>query len=210
VEGRRLSREGRSGLSDLYQAIPQLLASVEAAIPAMDAAGIEHSMVWEVGCPYVSHARATMLRKALDWGAEAIVFLDHDLSFEPEGLLKLIEAEGPVVSGLYRFKKDDVEYMGILRENADGTPFVREDGCIRADKVPAGFLKITREAVDTFMKAYPELIYGVRYNPSVDLFNHGAHEGVWYGEDYSFSRRWRERRGDLGRSRHQPDASFSG
>src|SRR4051794_14768690 len=104
----------------------------------MDAAGIDHSMVWEVGCPYVSHARATMLRKALDWGAEAVVFLDHDLSFGPDDLLKLIEAEGPVVSGLYRFKKDDEEYMGILRENADGTPFVREDGCIRADKVPAG------------------------------------------------------------------------
>jgi glycosyltransferase involved in cell wall biosynthesis len=195
---------------------PQLLASVEAAIPAMDAAGIEHSMVWEVGCPYVSHARATMLRKALDWGAETIVFLDHDLSFEPEGLLKLIEAEGPVVSGLYRFKKDEEEYMGILREAADGRPVVRSDGCIRADKVPAGFLKITREAVDQFMKAYPELIYGVRYNPSVDLFNHGAHEGVWYGEDYSFSRRWRECGGeiwivpDINLTHHSADKDYPG
>jgi glycosyltransferase involved in cell wall biosynthesis len=195
---------------------PQLLASVGAAIPAMDAAGIDHSMVWEVGCPYVSHARATMLRKALDWGAEAVVFLDHDLSFGPGDLLKLMEAEGPVVSGLYRFKKDDEEYMGILRENADGTPFVRGDGCIRANKVPAGFLKITREAVDAFMKAYPELIYGVRYNPSVDLFNHGAHEGVWYGEDYSFSRRWRECGGeiwvvpDLNLTHHSTDKEYPG
>jgi hypothetical protein len=76
-------REGRSGLSDLYQAIPATARLGRSRVPAMDAAGIEHSMVWEVGCPYVSHARATMLRKALDWGAEAIVFLDHDLSFEP-------------------------------------------------------------------------------------------------------------------------------
>jgi glycosyltransferase involved in cell wall biosynthesis len=173
-------------------------------------------MVWEVGCPYVSHARATMLRKSLDWGAEAVVFIDHDLSFEPEGLLKLIETEGPVVSGLYRFKKDEEEYMGILREQTDGTPFVREDGCIRADKVPAGFLKITREAVDTFMKAYPELIYGVRYNPSIDLFNHGAHDGVWYGEDYSFSRRWRECGGeiwivpDINLTHHSADKEYPG
>jgi glycosyltransferase involved in cell wall biosynthesis len=193
---------------------PQLLASVEAAIPAMDAAGIEHGMVWEVGCPYVSHARATMLRKALDWGAEAIVFLDHDLSFEPEGLMKLIEAAGPVVSGLYRFKKDEEEYMGILA--TEDRPVVREDGAIRADKVPAGFLKITREAVDQFMKAYPELIYGVRYNPSVDLFNHGAHEGVWYGEDYSFSRRWRECGGeiwivpDINLTHHSADKEYPG
>jgi hypothetical protein len=157
-----------------------------------------------------------MLRKALDWGAEAIVFLDHDVSFRPGDLLKLIETEGPVVSGLYRFKKDEIAYMGVLRENADGTPFVREDGCIRADKVPAGFLKITREAVDQFMKAYPELIYGVRYNPSIDLFNHGAHEGVWFGEDYSFSRRWRDCGGeiwvvpDLDLDHHSADKSYLG
>jgi glycosyltransferase involved in cell wall biosynthesis len=192
---------------------PQLLSSVEAAIPAMDAAGIEHSMVWEVGCPYVSHARATMLRKALDWGAERIVFLDHDLSFGPDDLLKLIEAEGPVVSGLYRFKKDEEAYMGVL---VGDRPVVRKDGCIRAEKVPAGFLRIDREAVDRFMKAYPELIYGVRYNPSIDLFNHGAHEGVWYGEDYSFSRRWVDCGGeiwvvpDLNLTHHSADKEYPG
>jgi glycosyltransferase involved in cell wall biosynthesis len=193
---------------------PELLASVEAAVPALDAAGIEHNMVWEVGCPYVSHARATMLRKALDWGAEAVVFLDHDLSFGPEDLVKLIEAEGPVISGLYRFKKDEQEYMGILA--TEDRPIVRKDGCIKASKVPAGFLKISREAVDRFMKHYPELIYGVRYNPSVDLFNHGAHEGVWYGEDYAFSRRWVDCGGeiwvvpDLNLTHHSEGKSYPG
>ena len=32
---------------------------------------------------------------------------------------------------------------------------------------------------------------------SVDLFNHGAHDGAWYGEDYAFSRNWLALGGDI-------------
>lgn len=47
------------------------------------------------------------------------------------------------------------------------------------------------------MKAYPELVYGPAYAPSVDLFNHGAHKGCWWGEDYAFSRNWTDCGGDI-------------
>jgi hypothetical protein len=40
------------------------------------------------------------------------------------------------------------------------------------------------------MRAYPELCYGPQYSLSVDLFNHGAHEGLWWGEDYAFCRNY--------------------
>ena len=43
----------------------QCLDSLEASLPLLNAAGIEHAMVNEVGNPYISAARATMLRKAL-------------------------------------------------------------------------------------------------------------------------------------------------
>lgn len=164
---------------------------------ALTAAGFDHSTVFEVGCPYISHARATMLRKALDTQADAVVFIDHDISWRPQDLVKIIATEGDVVAGTYRFKKDEEEYMACIVTDADARPVLRPDGNMRADKVPAGFLKVTKEAVDRFMGAYPELIYGHRYNPSVDLFNHGAHAGVWYGEDYAFSRRWRDCGGEI-------------
>ena len=131
-----------------------------------------------------------MLRKALDAGAGCIVFIDHDLSWRPEDLLRLIETPGRVVAGMYRYKKDEPEYMGAILDGEDGRPQYREDGCIKGFRVPAGFLKMTAEAVHLFMRAYPELTFGLAYNPSTDLFQHGAHEGVWYGEDMAFSRRW--------------------
>lgn len=166
-------------------------------MPLLDASGIEHQTVFKVGCPYISHARAEMTRQALDAKADVVVYIDHDIAWRPEDLLRLIKTEDEVAAGTYRFKKDEEEYMATMFTHPDGRPVVRADGCIRADKVPAGFLKLTRQAIRRFMRAYPELLYGHPENYSVDLFNHGAYEGVWYGEDYAFSRRWREAEGEI-------------
>lgn len=173
------------------------LASLAASLPSLEAAGWEHAAVYSVGCPYISHARSTMLRKAMSAGASAVIFIDHDLSWQPNALLRLLETNGDCVSGTYRFKKELVEYMGSVFSNLDGSPVCRDDGCMDAHSIPAGFLKLTRDGVNRFMREWPELCYGEACAPFVDLFNHGAHNGVWFGEDYSFARRWRERCGKI-------------
>jgi glycosyltransferase involved in cell wall biosynthesis len=147
--------------------------------------------------------------------ADAVVFIDHDLSWEPEDLVRLIQHPGDVVSGDYRFKYDNEEYMGRLVSGDDGRPVVRDDGTLKAHAVPAGFLKVTRAAVERFRKAYPELVYGPD-GDYVDLFNHGAHAGLWWGEDYAFSRRWRDMGEeiylipDLNITHHLKDQAFPG
>lgn len=195
---------------------PAYLSALEQTVPLMDAEGIEHQTVFEVGSPYISAARATLTRKALDAGADTIVYIDHDMSWRPEDMLTLIETGGDVVAGTYRFKKDEEEYMGSLLTNADGYPTVRGDGALAAHCIPAGFLKVTRNGIRRFMKAYPELLYGHPENYTVDLFNHGAYKGVWYGEDYAFSRNWRALGGeiwlvpDLQLDHHGADKCYSG
>lgn len=172
---------------------------MEDSVPLLDAAGLDHYIVWEVGNPYISGARASMLRRALDANADAVVFLDHDLSWRPSDILKLIETTGDVVAGTYRFKDPDKEeYMGSLIGGSDGRPLGRKhDGALAASQIPAGFLKVTKEAVGHFMRSYPHLLYGPPWSPHVDLFNHGAHKGLWYGEDYAFSRNWTDCGGSI-------------
>jgi len=195
---------------------PECLNSLEKEVPLLDEAGWKHSTVYEIGCPYISHARSQMLRKAMDAKATVVVFIDHDLSWAPGDLLKLIEAKGAVVAGTYRFKREPIEYMGTLMSDIDGNPQERADGGLRAACVPAGFLKITEECVDHFIKSYPELLYGLRHTPSIDLFNHGARDHCWIGEDYAFCRRWIECGGeivlmpDLHIDHHLPDEVFKG
>lgn len=190
--------------------------AIEASIPLIKEAGWEQGITSEIGSPYISCARATMLRRALDAKADVVVFIDHDVSWDAPDLLRLIETEGDVVAGTYRFKKDEEEYMGALLPDLNQRPQVRRDGCVKAHSIPAGFLKITRNAVNKFMREYPELCFGDRFALCVDLFNHGAHEGVWYGEDYAFARRWREKCGeiwiipDMNITHHSAEKSYPG
>jgi hypothetical protein len=182
----------------IKQPFPQYLDALEASVEDLDAAGIRHATVASVGSPYISCARAEMLRKAMDAKADIVVFIDHDLSWDPEDLRLLIETEGDVVCGTYRFKMDEESYMGTIHVDAHDRPQLRKsDGAIRAKLMPAGFLKVTKEAVHRFMEAYPELCFGPKFGLSVDLFNHGAHDGQWWGEDYAFCRRWGAIGGDV-------------
>jgi hypothetical protein len=192
------------------------ISALAQSMPLVTAAGWDEAYAQEVGCPYISAARATLTRRALDAGADVIVFLDYDLSWRPDDLVTLLATQGGVVAGTYRFKQDAEEYMGVVRTRADGRPLVRADGAIMATRVPAGFLKLTRQAISRFMQAYPELVFGPREKPSVDLFNHGAHQGVWWGEDYAFSRRWCDCGGeialvpDLAITHHAGDRAYPG
>jgi len=195
---------------------PAYVASLERSIPALDAAGYSHSVALEVGCPYISGARATCLGKAIKWGADVYVFIDDDVSWQPEDLLKLLRTVGDVVGGTYRYKLDEEAYMGKVYLGENKKPLVREDGAIHAIGLPAGFLKVTKQAVKRFMEAYPELLINADGNENVDLFNHGAYKGVWFGEDYAFCRRWNEIEGevwlvpDLNLDHNGPDKVYVG
>ena len=192
---------------------PQTIDALKASVPLIEAAGWEHGVVHEIGCPYISAARATMLRKALDAKATVVVFIDHDVSWDPQDILTLIETEGEVIFGTYRFKKDEEEYMGCLTKEY---PEVRADGCIKMAWGPAGFLKVTRNAVNHIYKSYPELVYGEPCSPGIDLFNHGAYKNEWWGEDAAFGRRWIACGGELwliptlNITHHSADKAFPG
>lgn len=174
------------------------VASLEASLPLIEAAGYTHGMVQILNFPYISGGRANMLRAALDAKADFIVFIDYDVSWKPQDMLTLLDTEGDVVAGTYRCKIEEEQYMGVLETGPNYRPRVRpKDGALLAKLVPAGFLKITKEAVNQFMDAYPDLCYGPHYHQSVDLFNHGVRDRVWWGEDYAFSRRWRDKCGDI-------------
>jgi hypothetical protein len=138
-----------------------------------------------------------MLRKALDKDSDIIVFLDHDVSWRPEDLVKLVQTEGDVVAGTYRFKQPVEEYMGGWFTDEANRPTIRGDGCFHAKMVPAGFLKITKEAVNRFMEGYPELIYGAATSPPSICSTTVPTKDCGSGEDFSFCRRWNDLGGDI-------------
>lgn len=169
------------------------IKALEESVPVLDKAGIEHSVIFEIGNHYISHALSLLVSKALASSPDAVVILEDDMSWEPQSLVDLINCDKDVVAGVYRYKDEKVDYMGVIETTADGKPVV-VDGLIRAMCLPTGFMKITPAAVKKFAEAYPNLVYG---EGIVDLFNHGAHEGKWWGQDYAFCRNYRNKCGDV-------------
>lgn len=206
-----VSRKGKVALCcpSLFGPTEHHVRAVQESIPLIAAAGWESMQyIHELGNAYISQARSAMLQKALKDGADVIVFLDYDVSWRPQDLLTLIETEGDVVAGVYRFKTDERhEYMTAVYSNDEGEHYFREDGCVLVDRVCAGFLKITRNTVETFKTLYPNLVYhkpsGPKDDPKtvseeyVDLFNHGAFNDQWWGEDYAFCRNWNAIGGEI-------------
>jgi hypothetical protein len=179
---------------------PKTIASLEAAIPLVKAHGWEEGLTQTLGNPYISGARAEMTRKALDAQATHIFYIDYDVAFRPQDVLDVLEAEGDVVSGTYRVKTEDDSdlYMGAIYTNEHNQPIGRmSDGALKARVVPAGFLRVTTGAIEKFMNAYPELCFGPQFHRSIDLFNHGAYNSLWWGEDYAFARRYNDKCGDV-------------
>ena len=193
------------------------VAAVVASLPLIKEAGWSAAEYYhELGNAYISQARSAMLGKAMRDGCDVIVFIDYDLSWKPQDLLTLIETEGDVVAGTYRFKDDKVQFMTALWADQDGNNIYREDGCVLANRVCAGFLKFTRQTVARFSLAYPHLVYKKGDETYVDIFNHGAHEGQWWGEDYAFCRNWNALGGevwlipDLDLTHHAGDKAYPG
>lgn len=180
---------------------PCTVQSVRDCWQAIEDAGFKPHITYTGGNPYISGARAEITRKALDAKADIIVYIDYDVAWRPEDMIKLLTTEGEVVGGTYRCKVPEIVPMGAIYTHLEGVnatkPIVRADGCIKARTLPAGFLKVTTKAIDDFMRAYPELCYGPQYSLSVDLFHHGAHKGIWWGEDYAFCRNYEACGGEI-------------
>jgi hypothetical protein len=96
------------------------LDSLAAALPVIQEAGWTDKSAWSIGCPYISRARSTMLAKAMKTSADVFVFLDHDLSFPPATLLKLLETDGDFIAGTYRLQARARRIYGLADHGRGG------------------------------------------------------------------------------------------
>jgi hypothetical protein len=148
----------------------------------------------QVGDCFVDKARNALVRHFMRGRGENLVFLDDDLGWPAEGVLRILQAQHPVVSGAYPLKWNKGGFPVILKEGAPIGP----DGLIPADVVPGGFLRVQRWVFDAIQEAWPDAWYR---NPDIgadasDVFyeyfasgrcSSDPHE--FLGEDFFFSRR---------------------
>lgn len=154
-----------------------------------------------VGCPYIDIGRSTLATYALSAPCDGILFIDHDMLFEPDAVTQVIEAAeatGGVVGAGYSMRRPGADLIGQLdmeaaRNGAKGALYQKEDVWFfdGGDVWPAvflgmGFTAIPKTALQTIGKDMPILKSCLADAPVKPFFSLLQENGFYYGEDVSF------------------------
>ena len=155
-----------------------------------------------------------------------IMFIDVDLAFNHEDILKMLWHDKEVMTGAYPIKeilwdkvitlaKDGCEKDKIAEKSTRFVvnPVIGEskkirvnNGAISIHDAGTGFMLIKREAFEKLFEAYPELQYrddtgslkGDELDNSYALFNsYVDDDGRFLSEDYGFCRYWQKLGGEV-------------
>lgn len=141
-------------------------------------------------CSIITRARNVILAQFLASDCDVMVTLDDDIAWDGDELIQLLEHRQDFVAGVYRSKEEPAKFHAKLKD-----PRVDPDlDLIEAERVPAGFLKLSRACVQRMTEVYSHLVYFDPHAPrkeAHDLFAFVVEDGTFWGEDYTFCRRWR-------------------
>jgi GT2 family glycosyltransferase len=174
-------------------------------MPHLVQKGVSFEVLTAAGDGLINRARALLAAKFMAGKASHLLFIDSDISWEPESIIRLLEANKDVVCGTYRKKTDErIEWADSLmadresrkvnfEEYADGQRLIEIAFC------GGGFLMIRRSVFERLFKAHPELHFKnsdalteEEMEFCYNVFPIGITNGILYGEDVGFCRLWQD------------------
>lgn len=169
----------------------------------------------------VPRARNTLMAKFLDTpGLTHLFFIDADIDFPAEAIVRMLEMDQEIVAGMYPLKvihwpqvakhaatasEEELPHTGL---NYVGIPCKGEEmeernGFVTGNYAGTGFMLIKRSAAEKMIAAYPETkyklaqTYPIPKNPSQNNYNLfdcivDPDTGTYLSEDFTFCHRWRK------------------
>jgi hypothetical protein len=161
----------------------------------LNGAGVRVTLADERGNSMIAHSRNMIAAKFMASDATDLFFLDDDVTWERGAMLRLLNYSVDVVAGIYPQRAEPLHFhtrfmdKPELRGDADNPSLLEVEG------VPAGFVRVSRNCIEQMVLSYPEKRFANKLAPkgfAWALFDN-IHEGdLYFGEDYSFCRRWRQ------------------
>lgn len=115
------------------------------------------------GCSYIDMARAALARIVEVHGHAGLMFIDHDILFDPDDVAELIataERERCVVSGVYCMRATGDRIIGCFDASVDEVTCFEGGGLYPGPWSGLGFTAIPRKVLDDVGKGLPRLKTG--------------------------------------------------
>jgi hypothetical protein len=172
---------------------PTYVFAIARSREALTAAGIQSSYLLLHAFCHVDDGRNKIVREFLDSDCTDLVFLDADVDWEPEGLVKLCQYDLDIVGGVYPYRREYSEEMPV-RLKQDARP---ESDLLEVEGLPTGFMKIRRSVLESMAAKAP--VYFDKYIETALVFDRptpGEDKTRW-GGDVDFCNRWRAQGGKI-------------
>jgi hypothetical protein len=185
--------------------------------------GLSLTVLFKDGDALITRARASLVSQFLDNPAAThLLFLDADMGFEPEQVLRLIECGADMCAAIYPIKRIDWATVKTTIEAARPNPgaaalkyvfevddpaaVIEKGGFLKVRYAGTGFLMIRRAALQRMCAHYPQLRY--KRDHSIDAATASdnrfalfecmiAEDGTYLSEDFAFCKRWVDMGGEI-------------
>ncbi len=198
-------------------------------------------VLFKDGDALITRARASLVSQFLDDPAAThLLFVDADIGFEPEQVLRLIECGAEMCAAVYPIKRIDWDKVKSTIAAARPNPaaaalkyvFEVDDpnavtvsaGFVKVRYAGTGFLLVRRAALERMCARYPELRF--KRDHSLDAAASSdnrfalfecmiAEDGTYLSEDFAFCKRWTDMGGEIwadlnSKLRHVGPMTFDG
>lgn len=180
-------------------------------------------VLFKDGDALITRARASLVAQFLgDATATHLLFLDADIGFEPEQVVRLIECGAEMCAAIYPIKRIDWAKIKSSIETQRPNPassslryvFEVDDsnavtecaGFVKVRYAGTGFLMVRRAALEKMCAHYPQLKFKRDHStdaasPSDNRFALFecmiAEDGTYLSEDFAFCKRWTDIGGEI-------------
>jgi hypothetical protein len=180
-------------------------------------------VLFKDGDALITRARASLVAQFLeDAAATHLLFLDADIGFEPEQVVRLIECGAEMCAAVYPIKRIDwakvassvraersnpaAASLGYVFEVEDPNAVVERAGFVKVRYAGTGFLMIRRTALEKMCAHYPQLKFerdhsmdaAIPSDKRFALFECMiADDGTYLSEDFAFCKRWADIGGEI-------------
>jgi hypothetical protein len=180
-------------------------------------------VLFKDGDALITRARASLISQFLDdLDATHLLFIDADIGFEPDQVLRLIECGADMCAAIYPIKRIDWDKVRMTIEATRPNPaaaalkyvfevddpgaLVESVGYVKVRYAGTGFLMIRRRALAKMCAHYPQLQY--KRDHSIDATTVSdnrfalfecmiAEDGTYLSEDFAFCKRWTDIGGEI-------------
>ena len=199
-----MAASSRASARSVHIATPTLDGGLDAryvsallrSTDALRARKIHYEIGFEIGNSLIADARNQLVSRFLRGSCTDLVFIDADVVWEPDDLIRLLGWPVPLVAGVYQRKSTKLDFAVKF-----GAKIGARGELVIAERVGTGFLRIRRDCLEKMAAAHPELRLRDAKDPDnrqlFALFDTAIVEGEFIGEDFTFCDRWRALGGEV-------------